>query len=177
MNDRTAATTFRLAYCVCIALLSSVVAAPATAADKIEVHSPAVTEAARKQLIGNWYGDQFTKDGSHQRWLIKRTIDGAYVAVFEALNASGKLERQSEMGMWGIRYPIYFTAVQAFRIGGFTEPADSTDATLYDAYRVVKLDDRRFRYESYTSGTVFEMRRVADDFTLDSSPPSADSAR
>jgi len=141
------------------------------------MHSPAVTKAARARMMGNWYGEQFTKDGSHQRWITKRAIDGSYVSVFEALNASGKLERQTEMGFWGIRYPIYFTAVQAFRIGSSIEPADTTDPTLYDAYRVVKLDDQHFRYESYTSGTVFEMRRVPDDFTLDSSLPSADSAR
>jgi hypothetical protein len=146
----------------------------ANASDKFESHPPAVTEKAREQLLGKWYGDQVLKDGTRQRWLITRSSEGAYISEFETTDVTGKSDRQTEIGYWGIRYPIYFTTVQYFKEGDRSYPADTRDPSLYDAYRVMNLDDSGFRYRSYTSGTVFEVKRVDYDFTLDSQAPAVE---
>jgi hypothetical protein len=148
-------------------LLLVFAAGAATSKDRIEWHRPAVTEAAREKMLGTWYGEHQADDGSRKRWVIVRSVDGSYVADFEIIDISGAARRQSEFGIWGIRYPIYFTSVQGFDEDRQRYPADTSDPSLYDAYRVIAQDNDRFQYVSYTSGNTFEVRRVADGFTLD----------
>jgi hypothetical protein len=140
------------------------------AAGGIEWHPAAVTEAAREKMIGTWYGDRRERD-ERIRWVIARSVDGTYRIDFEVTSASGRIERNTELGIWGIRYPIYFTSVQAFVEGSTTFPADTGEPSLYDAYRVIELDEMRFVYASFTSGNTFEVRRVADGFRLDTGAP------
>ncbi len=145
--------------------------APDTDGTQVEWHPPAVTEAARGKMIGTWYGERDNKDGGRTRWVIVRAVDGSYASDFETRTASGDVETESETGIWGIRYPIYFTSVRGFREGGRQIRADTSEPSLYDAYRVLAIDETRFVYASYTSGTIFEVRRVADGFRLDGTPP------
>ncbi|MES1944207.1 hypothetical protein PC39_08829 [Salinisphaera sp. PC39] len=128
------------------------------------------TARARERLVGKWYGKVTHEDGTVQRWLVHRAEDGTYLIHFRVTAPDGEIRDSREIGMWGIRMPIYFTSVQYFVEDDRAMPADTRRPALYDAYRVQKLTDDIFRYRSYRSGTRFEVRKVAPDFEMPAAP-------
>ncbi|WP_348674931.1 hypothetical protein [uncultured Abyssibacter sp.] len=137
--------------------------------DEAAFHFPdEETESARELMIGNWFGEKRLDDGSLQEWLVKRAADGTYLIEFRLTEAGGSIDTWSEVGIWGIRKPIYFTAVRGFVEGERMFPINTNDHALYDAYEVIVLDDDEFTYRSYTSGNRFTVKRVSEDFRLGS---------
>ncbi|OQW51861.1 MAG: hypothetical protein A4S09_09335 [Proteobacteria bacterium SG_bin7] len=61
---------------------------------------------------------------------------------------------------------IYFTITRDFIEGDQITHADPTDASLYDAYEVIGLSDKLFKYKSVVHEDEFLAKKVADDFTL-----------
>ncbi len=124
------------------------------------------TAQARALLLGDWYGEKTHDDGVLQRWHVKRAADGSYLIHFLITNPDGSNEEWAEAGIWGVRKPIYFTAVRAFVGPEGTQAADTTDYGLYDAYSIVNLTEDEFTYKSYTSGNEFTLKKVAETFRL-----------
>ena len=120
----------------------------------------------RASMLGSWYGEELTKDGSQRLELVDRGEDGTLQVRFRIIEASGRTWEQTEVGLWGITGPVYFTITRGWLHGDKLELADPTDAGFYDAYRVLELTTERFRYRSYASGDVYTLRRVARDFTF-----------
>lgn len=113
----------------------------------------------RYMMLGEWCGQKTHRDGTYQKWLVYRFPDGTYKIDFTKIGLNGDAENWGEYGMWGIRNPIYFTAMRGFIENGEVDPADPTDATYYDAYRVLSLTETEFTYKSYTSGNTFTVNR------------------
>lgn len=125
------------------------------------------TETARDLLIGSWLGEKRHEDGTLQQWLVKRAPDGTYFIQFYVVESNGSRDSWAEVGFWGVRKPIYFTAMRGFVESGRIVPANTNDPVFYDAYHVISLDAEQFTYRSYTSGNEFTVKRVADDFRLE----------
>ncbi|HCS26800.1 MAG TPA: hypothetical protein DIW43_05075 [Spongiibacteraceae bacterium] len=119
----------------------------------------AITERMRDALLGRWCGEKIYSDGTVQRWTVLRLRDGAYKVDFYTIDADGKEERWGEYGLWGVRAPIYFTAMRGFIKEARAREADTTNALFYDAYKVVELNEEVFTYKSYTSGNTFTLTR------------------
>lgn len=118
-----------------------------------------VTERMRATMLGDWCGEKMHTDGTYQKWLVKRFADGTYRIDFTTVDTFGSEESWGEYGLWGIRTPIYFTAMRGFIEDGRMVPADTSLADFYDAYKIISLTDRAFTYKSYTSGNVFSINR------------------
>lgn len=125
------------------------------------------TAAARSHLIGNWFGEKHHEDGTVQEWLVRRLADGTYFIEFQVTDPSGGQESWVEIGIWGVRMPIYFTAMRGFAESDIVVPADTDNHTLYDAYEIISLDGETFTYRSYTSGNEFTVTKVSEDFRLE----------
>lgn len=118
-----------------------------------------ITVNMRSLLVGEWCGEKTHDDGTYQKWLITRFLDGTYRIDFTKVSSTGEEEQWGEYGLWGIRAPIYFTAMRGFVEDGLLVPADPTEPAFYDAYSVVLLAEGEFTYKSYTSGNTFTVRR------------------
>ncbi|MGO4892895.1 hypothetical protein [Flavobacterium sp. W21_SRS_FM6] len=116
----------------------------------------------RESLLGQWCGEKIHENGMYQKWVVNRASNGTYKIDFTTVEVSGVKEQWSEMGMWGFRYPIYFTSVQAFADKGSVYPADTSDPSLYDAYEIQELNNEFFSYKSYASGKVFTVKRTCE---------------
>lgn len=125
------------------------------------------TEALRLLMIGNWYGERKDDQGNLNRTLTKRRADGTFIVHFRVEDANGQVQNYKEAGIWGVRKPIYFTATRAFEVNDRFRQGDTNDASLYDAYEILELNNVSFVYYSLTSGNTFRMKRVADDFVLE----------
>lgn len=128
------------------------------------------TNNARKILIGHWLGEKKHDNGQLQKWLVHRRADGIYRIDFRTTETDGTIDQWSEVGIWGVRLPIYFTAMRGRVDGEKVEPANGAIAAYYDAYRVLELSDDAFTYNSYASGNTFTVRRVSADYKLDGQP-------
>ena len=113
----------------------------------------------RTLMLGVWRGEKNHDDGTYQKWLVTRFPDGTYRIDFSKVSPTGRKESWGEYGLWGIRNPIYFTAMRGFIENSNPTPADPTDSTFYDAYKVVLLTEQEFTYKSYTSGSTFTIKR------------------
>ena len=123
------------------------------------------TAQSRTLLVGRWYGDMQAADGGRRQWLTERAADGSFNVTFR-VTSRGRNTYQREYGTWGISADIYFTVTSGFIESGLPEPADPTDPTLYDAYRVLSLSASGMTYQNLETGNTFVVRRVGDDFTI-----------
>ncbi len=152
---------------LCALLLCFAFASQSACRAGIEVHDAAETAAARQTLLGRWYGEKTLEEGGSQRWLLERFADGTFRVDFELTSPDNSIESWSETGIWGVRLPIYFTVTQAAGQNDLLKVTNASDPSLYDAYHVQTLAKDSFVYESYTSGNVFQMRKVDSNFRLD----------
>jgi len=117
--------------------------------------------------LGSWRGDTTRTDGTRQQWLMHRAADGTYLVQFRLTRPNGTAEEWAEVGIWGVRLPIYFTAARGVMERGKVEPADVSNPSLYDAYEVKELTNDSFTYYSYTSGDRFTVKKVPPDSKFD----------
>ncbi|GEA06912.1 hypothetical protein KUL42_16730 [Alteromonas sp. KUL42] len=113
----------------------------------------------RTKLLGKWCGTKKHDDGLLQQWNVERHEDGSYRVDFSTTASDGSQENWSEFGMWGVRYPIYFTAVQGFSGENGPYRANTKDPDLYDAYTIIEIEEEHFTYKSFTSGNTFTLHR------------------
>lgn len=136
---------------------------PKNGSDAEFYNAPSLTEEMRELMLGDWCGEKLHADGVYQRWLVKRFPDGMYRIDFMTLDTAGKQETWSEYGIWGVRAPIYFTAMRGFIEDEESVEADTNEPVFYDAYKIIKLTEQEFTYRSYASGNVFTVNRVCKE--------------
>jgi len=81
----------------------------------------------RALLIGRFLGEKTLKDGTLQRWLVTRLNDGNYFIQFKTKKIDGADDSWSEVGIWGVRAPIYFTAMRGHVNNQRISPSDHTN--------------------------------------------------
>ena len=114
--------------------------------DSIQWTEAKKTITYRQILIDRWEGEIFTKDGDKRSWVMERFPDGTYRVSFRVVSPGNKEIQQVEVGLWGISGGVYFTLTRGVLENDQVVPADTTDPTLYDAYRIISLTDQTFEY-------------------------------
>lgn len=137
---------------------------PAINASKAADHEAA--EARRNLLIGRWYGETPATEGGKRLEITDKAADGTFTIQFRVIERSGKVSDQTEVGLWGITGPVFFSITRGWLFGGQLIPADPTRATYYDAYEILELTAERFRYKSFASGEEYTVNRVSADFSF-----------
>jgi len=125
---------------------------------------PAEIISRRNAMIGHWFSDQPTKEGSRRLTISRLNEDGTSEISIRVVRNDRIEGEQTEAGLWGISGPIYFVITQGWLEEGHVIPADPTDAFYFDAYEVLILNEEKRRYRSVVFGDVYESVRVPDDF-------------
>lgn len=137
--------------------------------DKIHSIKPGANDdasARRELLIGKWYGEATTIEGSTRKSLMQRRADGTYTIKFQ-IWFNGKLkEQQVEAGIWGVSGPIYFTATREMLLGSEFKSVPVDDPTYYDAYQIESLSKDVFAYKSVETPDSFRVQRVPESFEI-----------
>jgi hypothetical protein len=152
---------------VSIAFLLSGCATTDTSKEAITSVKPSLTlsqEKTWKLMIGKWYGSQPTKDGGKKREIMERAPNGTYKITFRVYGKDGKYKEQTEVGHWGVSGPVYFLIFRGWVKGDKFSPANPADPYNYDAYKIVRLTNEIFEYESYSSGNRYIIKRVPQEF-------------
>jgi hypothetical protein len=121
---------------------------------------------SRALLIGRWLSESDDSDGVHRVELSRLRADGSYEMIFQGTRAGKIIERQTEIGIWGISGNIYFTIMQGYFMNGVTQPVSPTDPTYYDAYNIILLTPDTFKYSHVVEPFEFTQKKVADDYKL-----------
>ena len=117
-------------------------------------------------MTGKWYGSQPTDDGGIKQEIMVRSPQGTYQVTFRTYDKKGKYKEQTEVGHWGISGPIYFTSFRGWLNGKRFLPSDQADPYNYDAYRIIKLTNESFKYESFSSKEIFTLKKVSDNYVF-----------
>jgi hypothetical protein len=120
-------------------------------------------------MIGRWYGEAKLEGGGDRMWLAERFPDGSFQIDFVFRTPHGD-ENQTEVGLWGISAGVYFTITKGWIEQGVLQPASPEDASFYDAYEILELTERTFRYRHFGTGRSYHLRKVSPDFVF---PPTA----
>jgi len=153
--------------CISIILIALLIAGCTTAPAIYTAKPPDSSEDSRRSLLlGWWYGEAKTKEGGKRLQITDRSVDGTFKVEFRIIEGSGKVWDQTEVGLWGISGPVYFTITKGWVGGGRFLPADPTQATFYDAYEILELSKDKFRYKHFAIGDEYTMKRVSDSFSF-----------
>ncbi|MGY0216466.1 hypothetical protein ACWJJH_03645 [Endozoicomonadaceae bacterium StTr2] len=114
--------------------------------------------AAREMLQGEWCGSKTYPNGARQQWVVNRHEDGTYRIDF-LTNHYDETESWSEIGIWGVRFPVYFTATRGFVDEKGQYPAKTTKPDLYEAYQIDEVSEDSFSYISFRSGNRYRITR------------------
>lgn len=136
-------------------------------------------------LTGKWYGHQPTKSGGTRKEMTEFLKDGRYIFGFHAFDKDNTLESSyCQVGFWGISGHIHFTVNKGYLYSDqaglldcsnpsdqdvYFDLEDPSDPDNYDAYIVSKLTDKKFVYTHVETGNMFTLKKVADDFSINSS--------
>jgi hypothetical protein len=102
-----------------------------------------------------------------QEKLIKRKQSLLELAEYlQNISQACKINGVSEVGLWGISGPVYFTITRGWVRDQRFSPADPTQATFYDAYEILELSKDKFRYKSFVIGDEYTEKRVSDSFSF-----------
>ncbi|MEQ8355194.1 MAG: hypothetical protein RH942_06620 [Kiloniellaceae bacterium] len=126
----------------------------------------AMAKSPREVFIGRWYGEDRKGSEISRRWLVDAFPDGVFRITFRYYDQDGGYREQIEVGEWGISGPVYFLSTKGWVDDGTFLKADTTKAQLYDAYKILKLEQQVFEYEHYVNGNRYQVRRVDTGFTL-----------
>ena len=138
---------------------------PVTATAQVE-ETIAMAKSPREIFIGRWYGENQDGGSVTKRWLVDAFPDGVFRITFRFYEEDGGYREQIEVGEWGISGPIYFLSTKGWVDDGVFLKADTSNAQLYDAYRILKLEQKVFEYEHYVNGNRYQVRRVDTGFAL-----------
>lgn len=124
------------------------------------------TPAARRTLLGKWYGIAKGNDGGSKEWLIERLNDGTYRIDFRFTSAIGVISSQSEVGFWGVSEDIYFRIFRGWAELEGMKSADPTDPDHYDAYEILALSSNYFRYRHLGLREIYTVKKMPNNFKL-----------
>lgn len=150
-------------YILCLALLMSCSTRPqsSSAGENYQLR--------RGEFLGYWIGEKAVKNGKFARWLVERRIDGAFTFTLMIKDSPQDPRRFDpekatyELGTWGVSGDIYFTATRQYYEKGKIANFDTTDPTLYDAYKIIFFDGNTMIYRGLDSGEEFTMRKIPKD--------------
>ena len=117
-----------------------------------------------KLLTGKWYGSQPTKDGGTKKFIAQRFSNGEYRIDFRITDKHGESDDSSEVGYWGISGNLYFTIFIGWVEDNKITRTKTRSSLNSDAYEILELNDKVFKYRHHSSGDVFTIRRVSSDF-------------
>jgi hypothetical protein len=117
-------------------------------------------------LIGTWFGSQDTRGGEKYMWISEKKNDGTERTSFRTTDRTGKKIDKVEVGEWGVSGDVFFTIYKADLEGDKIKPANVTDPTNRDAYKILKLTDEVFEYEGLDSANRYAAKKVAAGFTF-----------
>jgi hypothetical protein len=123
------------------------------------IASKDLNNSTRQLLLGTWCGEKKHENGVLQKWIVYRESTGLYKIDFKTVDTNNVVNNWSEFGIWGVRYPIYFTIVQGFDDGNSVSRANTADPDLYDAYNILNVNKTSFTYNSFASGNTFTINR------------------
>ncbi len=132
--------------------------------DPVKPDDPQSAIQLRNMMLGRWFGDSPTKDGGRRMHIVERRPDGTMKVTFRLIDGKGNVNEQSEIALWGVSGPVYFSITRGWLDGPDFHPADPTQSIYYDAYEILELTDRTFRYRHFTTGSEYRIDRVAPDF-------------
>ena len=124
--------------------------------------APPKTRQHRENLIGQWHRTQPTSQGGTDSQIAVLHADGTYIFWFKQTSSNGTVDEFGEAGYWGVSGNIHFTITQAFMEDGQIFPANPEDPTNYLAYKILRLSDDIFTYQTLVTGNVFTMKRLND---------------
>jgi len=153
---------------VLLVLLVGCTGSQAVREPAIDLYAAPGSNAAEQRdlLVGRWFGEAPLKGGGRRIWLTELRDDGSFTIQFAVRHPDGRLQHQTEVGMWGVDGPIHFTITTGWVIDGTFKPANLRDASLYDAYTLIELTPERRVYRDMGSTNHYSSRRVAADFVL-----------
>ena len=127
----------------------------------------ASAETYRHQLmLGKWYGQRTLEDGVEREWLTERGSRGEYRVLFKDTHPDGRVELQTEFGLWGISGDVYFSIFLGWIDERGVTYADSSNPLNYDAYHILSLETKAFFYRNARSATEYRVKKVGEEFTL-----------
>lgn len=118
----------------------------------------------RSLMLGRWFGQQSTTEGGIRQQINERKKDGTYRVTFRLKNTASEITEDIEVGQWGLSGPIYFSTFTGSVKNGKLHPANPDSATHYNAYKILALDEEMFKYQSYTSKSVYTLKKVDANF-------------
>jgi hypothetical protein len=127
----------------------------------------------REEFLGYWVGEMSTKDGKFMRWLVERRIDGSFTlthVIKDSPTDPRQFDPQKatfELGTWGVSGDIYFSATRQYYENGKIANFDTTQGSLYDAYKILFFDGKTMTYLSLETGEVFKVNKQPKDKKLE----------
>jgi len=125
-----------------------------------------MAKSPREVFVGRWYGEDRKHGQVTRRWVVDAFPDGVFRITFRFYEEDGSYREQIEVGEWGISGPVYFLSTKGWVDDGMFLKADTRNGELYDAYRILKLEQQVFEYEHYVNGNRYQVRRVDTGFEL-----------
>ncbi len=138
---------------------------PVTATEQAK-GSIAMAKSPREIFVGRWYGEDRRGDALTRAWVVDAFADGVFRITFRFYETDGSYREQIEVGEWGISGPVYFLSTKGWVDDGMFLKADTSNGQLYDAYKILKLEQQVFEYQHYVNGNRYQVRRVDTGFTL-----------
>ncbi|GAB4393896.1 MAG: hypothetical protein Tsb0032_15050 [Kiloniellaceae bacterium] len=126
----------------------------------------AMAKSPREIFVGRWYGEAKKGAAVTKRWVVDAFPDGVFRITFRFYEEDGSYREQVEVGEWGISGPVYFLSTKGWVDEGMFLKADTSNAQLYDAYKILKLEQQVFEYEHFVNGNRYQVRRVDTGFEL-----------
>lgn len=125
-----------------------------------------MAKSPREVFVGRWYGEDRKGQAVTKRWLVDAFPDGVFRITFRFYENDGSYREQVEVGEWAISGPVYFLSTKGWVDDGTFLKADTNNEQLYDAYKILKLEQQVFEYEHFVNGNRYQVRRVDTGFTL-----------
>lgn len=123
-------------------------------------------ERQRMAMVGSWVGEIELASGGVRKELFRAFANGRFEVTF-VKRFDGVEEVSKEIGLWGVSGPIHFTKTTGWMDDGKIKLFNPRSAYYDDAYKIIRLDQEYFEYESFKSGNRFVLRHVPDDFSED----------
>jgi hypothetical protein len=117
----------------------------------------------RNLLLGHWYRGDTDDTGNQLTEFAKMYVDGTFEFTFIQYDKDGHVHEEiTEFGDWGLVGDIHFTITQGEHVDGESFSADMENEDNYQAYKVLKLNNKILEYQHIITNEVFILRRVVD---------------
>lgn len=134
------------------------------AADEAKPPLSLSLEDKRALMVGRWFGDQPTKKGGRNMWIMQWKDDGTYEARSRLTDVSGKQQDTIAVGNWSVEGDIFSSIRTGVLKGDKVVAADPAHPYKRHGFRIVNLTGEIFEYQKVDSNDKITVRRVPADF-------------